>query len=182
MIDLRPFEDMAAFAVLSRLDHADQTEAELMRGAPMCGPALFADWRAVQGAHLISQVAISNGSPFAVFALANTGQAGVAQAALLARDHARYRLPLARLCVAIRAGMPAFAARHGIHRIEARSWAGHPTAPRLLASIGFCHECYMPGFGLTGRVAFDQYAWFSPDTFPDGPTYLSAAPTTCPTT
>lgn len=166
MIQLRPYEDQAAHAVLSRLDLNDQIEAELMRGAACTGLALFADWRAVQAARIVSHIALSNGQPFAVFALAHTGQAGVAQAALLARDHARWRIPLARLAVMIRGGMPPFAARHGIHRIEARSWAGHPTAPRLLTSLGFDHECDMPGFGLTGQAIFSQYAWLAPAQFP----------------
>lgn len=165
MIQLRPYEDQAAHAVLSRLDLNDQIEAELMRGAACTGLALFADWRAVQAARIISHVAHAHGQPFAVFALAHTGQAGVAQAALLARDHARWRAPLARLAVMIRHGMPEFSARHGIHRIEARSWAGHPTAAQLLAGLGFRHECDMPGFGLTGQVVFSQFAWINPALF-----------------
>jgi len=159
-----------AHAVLSRLDLADQTEAELARGAAMTGLALFADWRAVRAAHIVSQVAHANGQPFAIFALAHTGQAGVAQAALLARDHARWRMALARLVIMIRYGMPRFCQEHGIHRVEARSWAGHPTAHRLLAGIGFDHECDMPGFGAAGRATFAQYAWTSPaitDTTPN---------------
>lgn len=171
MIRLRPYDDQDAFAVLSRLDLNDQAEAELMRGAAATGLQLFAEWRAVQSARIISHVASAHGQPFAVFALAHTGQAGVAQAALLARDHARWRLPLARLAVLIRGGMPEFATRHGIHRIEARSWAGHPTAHRLLVSLGFDHETDMPGFGLTGRVTFAQYAWLAPAV------YLPADPT-----
>lgn len=181
MITLRPFDDLAAHAVLSRLDMADQTEAELMRGATCTGLALFADWRAVQAAHIVSQVAHAHGQPFAVFALANTGQAGVAQAALLARDHHRWRGPLARLAVLIRLNMPGYAARNGIHRIEARSWVGHPTADRLLSSIGFQQECAMPGFGATGQAWFRQYAWLCPSIYPPPPPAPNdPAPTTDP--
>lgn len=166
MLELRPYEDLAAVAVLRALDWHDQTEAELIRGAATTGLALFADWRAMLAAHVISQVAHWQGLPFAVFALANTGQAGVAQAALLARDHARHRRALAALGAMIRRHLPTEAEARGIHRIEARCWADHPTAARFLAAIGFAHECDMPGFGLTGRVTFRQFAWTCPTPSP----------------
>lgn len=162
MLVLRPFEDLAAAAVLRQLDPHDQIEAELVRGAAIPGLALYADWRAMLGAHVISQVAEWHAVPFAVFALANTGQRGVAQAALLARDHARHRRALAALGAMIRRHLPTEAEARGIHRIEARCWADHPTAARFLAAIGFTHECDMPGFGLTGRVTFRQFAWTCP--------------------
>jgi hypothetical protein len=62
----------------------------------------------------------------------------------------------------IRAEMPAFCARAGIHRIEARCWAGHPTAASLLAALGFTHEADMPGFGPGGAATYRQFAWISP--------------------
>lgn len=162
MLELRPYEDLAAVAVLRALDWHDQTEAELIRGAATTGLALFADWRAMLAAHVISQVAHWQGLPFAVFALANTGQAGVAQAALLARDHARHRRALGALGAAIRAALPAEAAARGIHRIEARCWANHPTASRFLTAIGFHLDCDMPGFGRSGAITFRQFAWTCP--------------------
>lgn len=165
MIAARPYDDLSAMAVLSRLDPHDLIEAELTRGAPTSHLALFAEWRSIEAIRLASFVAFTGPDqgekPFAVFALSNTGQAGVAQAALLARNHRAFRRPLAELAVAIRRQMPAFANHRGVHRIEARSWAGHPTAAGLLVALGFDHECYMAGFGSTGRVIFRQFAWIS---------------------
>lgn len=162
MIEVRPFEDLAAMAVFRHLDVNDQIEAELTRGAPAGALALFADWRAMQPHAVLSQTVAQNGQPFAVFLLSNTGHAGVAQAALLARDHRRWRPALLRLALAMRRGLPGFAADHGIHRIEARAWADHPTASRLLAALGFTHEADMPGFGITGAIIFRQFAWTAP--------------------
>lgn len=162
-IRVTAWDDLAGMAVFRHLDPHDQLEAELVRGQPSHALGLFADWRGMAPhavLNLILQTA--GGTPFAVLALSNTGQAGVAQGALLARDHGRFRLPLARAAIAIRDRMPAWCAEQGIHRIEARAWAGHPTAPRLLRAIGFAEECLMPGFGLTGTVAFRQFAWVAP--------------------
>lgn len=167
-IRVRPYDDLSAMAVLSALDAQDQIEAELTRGAPASALALFADWRQMEPLRVASHVALTaGGQPFAVFALANTGQAGVAQAALLARDHRRHRIDLARLAVLIRHAFPRLAAACGIHRIEARSWAGHPTAARLLAAMGFAHECDMTGFGQSGAITFRQFAWIAPAPAPD---------------
>lgn len=163
MIRLHPYDDLSAMAVIRQLDHHDQVEADLTRGAATPALALFAQWRSMQAIRIASHVATrADGTPFAVFALSNTGQAGVAQAALLARDHARFRRPLATLAAAIRAGMPGFAIDRGIHRIEARAWADHPTASALLTALGFDFETDMPGFGLSGTVTFRQFAWLSP--------------------
>lgn len=162
MIEARPFEDLAAMAVLSRLDVADQLEAELTRGASATALSLFADWRAMEAYRAASFIAFSRGRPFAMFALANTGQSGVASAALLACDHARHRRALAELALTIRNTMPDFCIERGIHRIEARAWADHPTASNLLIALGFHPECDMPGFGLTGQITFRQFAWISP--------------------
>ena len=159
MFEARPYNDHDAMAVFRQLDAMDMIECEIVRGSAATSLGLFADWRAMQPHRPLSYVAIRGGVPFAVFALSNTGQAGVAQAALLSRDHARYRRALAELCAAIRAHMPKLATEAGIHRIEARSWANHPTGGQLLLALGFAHECAMPGFGLTGTAQFSQYAW-----------------------
>jgi hypothetical protein len=167
MIEVRPYDDLTAMAVLQRLDAHDHMEAELVRGAPASHLALFADWRAMQAFRLASFVAITGpdrgARPFAVFALAHTGQAGVASAALLARDHAAFRRPLAEMALRIRTELPATCAASGIRRIEARSWAGHPTAAGLLTALGFEHETDMPGFGLSGTITFRQFAWLAPE-------------------
>lgn len=169
MIQLRPFDSLSAIAVFRQLDASDQLEAELMRGAATPALDLFADWRGAARGCLLNLVALTGGgTPFAVLALAHTGVYGVAEAALLARDHARFRRPLAELAVAIRARMPGWCLEQGVHRIEARSWAGHPTAARLLQSIGFDCEADLPGFGPGGRHHFRQFAWISPAvTAPD---------------
>lgn len=158
---LAPYEDLAAKAVLDRLDPFDQMECDLVRGGATTGLAIWADWRAMQPHRLASFVVHRGQTPFAVFGLSHTGQAGVAAAAMLARDHATFRLPLARLVVMIRQALPGFAADRGIHRIEARSWADHPGASRLLSGIGFAPECDMRGFGLTGDAVFRQWAWLA---------------------
>lgn len=166
MIRVRPFEDLAAMAVFHQLDIHDHMEAELVRGAPYTALGLFAEWRMAQAQGPLSLVATTGPAdrPFAVFCLGHSGQAGVAEAALLAADHRRNRMALARLAVAIRQRLPAFTAETGIRRIEARCWAGHPTAPRLLSGIGFSHEADMPGFGGDGRQTFSQFAWTQPAT------------------
>ena len=164
MIRVHPFEDLAAMAVFSRLDVHDHIEAELVRGAPYTALGLFAEWRMAQAQGPVSLVATTGPAarPFAVFALANTGQAGVAEGALLAADHSRHRVALARLAIEIRRRMPAFAAETGINRIEARCWAGHPSAARLLSCMGFAHEADLPRFGRAGDQTFRQFAWTRP--------------------
>lgn len=160
MIHADPYEDFAAMVVLSRLDVWDQREAELIRGAGVSHLALFADWRAVEPHRLLSLVLRTSegGVPFAVLGLSHTGQAGVAQAAMLSRDHRRFRRHIVQAARAIRAGMPDWCARQGVRRIEARAWAHHPTAGGFLTACGFRHEADMPGFGGTGAT-FAQYAW-----------------------
>jgi hypothetical protein len=167
MIQLRPYDDLSAMAVLQLLDVADLMEVQLVRGGVTGHLALFAEWRAVEPLRLASFVALTGaGTPFAVFGLSHTGQAGVGAAAMLARDHATWRLPLARLAVTIRRALPAYCAERGIHRIEARSWAQHPSASGLLRAMGFGYECAMPGFGPTGQAAFHQYARIFPACTP----------------
>lgn len=176
MIDLRPYDDMAAMAVLSRLDPHDHMEAELVRGAGATHLALFAEWRAMEAARAASFVATTHGRPFALLALANTGQAGVGAACLLACDHRRHRIALARLCVTVRRALPGWCAERGVHRIEARAWAAHPTAARLLTGMGFIHEADLPGFGADGQAWFRQFAWL----YPDHPVFAAAPPSPIP--
>lgn len=156
---LRPYDDLSAMAVLSALDAGDQREVELVRGRTTGHLALFADWRGVEAARVASYVALTaSGTPFAIFGLMNSGIAGVALAALLARDHRRYRRALGALALDIRRELPWFCQSLGIHRVEARSWFDHPTAAGLLRALGFCEECDMPGFGPAGRAIFTQFA------------------------
>lgn len=157
-VSVLPWDDMLALPVFRMLDHHDFMEADMIRGGQAHGVSLWADWRAGEAYRILSFVALAGQTPFAVFGLAHTGQAGVAGAALLARDHRRFRVPLARLCAMIRRQMPAEAARCGIRRIEARCWAGHPTAAPLLSSLGFTHECDMAGFGLSGGALYRQFS------------------------
>lgn len=166
MIHSRPYSDAAARAVLTRLDHADHFEAELVRGVATDGHALWADWRAVQGARLESVVFFTGthagAAPFAVGCLTHTGQAGVAAGAFLARDHQRYRRQIGEAAVLIRRGLEAFARDTGLRRIEARCWDGHPTAPDFLSLLGFDLDADMRGFGPRGDATFLQYAWVAP--------------------
>lgn len=166
MIELHPYSDHAAMQVLASLDPMDHIEAEMVRGASASHLALFADWRAMEGMRVVSLVLCETRSqgavPFAVLALSNTGQAGVAQAAFLSRSHMRFRRSLLAAGQRIRQEMPAFCAKHDIHRIEARSWADHPHAGRFLTFCGFHLEVKMPGFGASGAVAFNQFAWIFP--------------------
>ena len=160
MIVVRPFDSLSAIAVFRQLDTNDQLEAEIVRGAPVAALDLFADWRAASGACWFNHVIQTRaGASFAVLALAPTGQHGVAQAALLARNHHRFRRHIAALALRIRREMPVWSAQHGVNRIEARAWADHPSASRFLTAIGFQAECDMPGFGPGGTATFRQFAW-----------------------
>lgn len=159
MITLRPFDDFAAMTVIRSLDPFDQLEAEAVRGARSSHLAIWADWRSIEGARVASWVVHqATGDPVALIALANTGQSGVAQAAMLARDHRRFRRELVAVAREIRNQMPGFCNDWGIHRIEARAWAGHPRASAFLSLVGFHHETDMPGFGR-GKETFRQFAW-----------------------
>ena len=165
MSRVAPFDPVPAMAMFRALDPHDHMEAELVRGKTMLGAELWADWRAATAWQAISLMAYATPhatTPFAVFALGNTGQAGVAQAALLARDHTIHRLALARLALWIRTNLPVQARAHGIRRVEARAWAGHPTASGLLAKLGFTHEAEMPGFGPDGGQTYRQFALIIP--------------------
>lgn len=165
MILAAPYDDAPAFLILSRLDPWDWLEAEATRGQAVTHLQLFAEWRAMQAARLASWVVYDDQTrtcPFALVALCHTGQRGVAGAAMLARDHRRFRRPLVELARLIRTEMPGWARDAGVTRIEARAWAGHPRASAFLALTGFAHECDMPGFGPAGDACFRQFAWTDP--------------------
>lgn len=158
--------DLAAFEVFKHLDPHDHREAEMARGIAQTHLSLFADWRAVLGqmvfARVISERRTGAEHPFAVLGLTYTGLAGVAEAAFLARDHARYHRQVAAAALLIRAQLPTVAPALGIHRIEARCWAGHPTAATFLKHIGFSHEVDQRGFGTSGAETFRLFAWVAP--------------------
>jgi hypothetical protein len=170
MIDPRPYSDDAALAVLNRLDPSDHLEAEIVRGTAASGYAIWADWRASQGIRVDSRVFFTGPErgavPFAVGCLTHTGQAGVAGAAFLARDHRAFRRPIAVAAQMIRQHLPGLCAEMGVHRIEARCWAGHPTAPQFLALMGFARDAAMPGFGWDGAQTFLQFSWVAPAARP----------------
>jgi hypothetical protein len=157
-IGIQPYDDHGAMVVFSDLDAYDLMEAHLVRGSAMSHLGLFGDWRSMRPAWIESHVLTTRGRPFAVLAIANTGQAGVAQAAFLARNHAKFRRAIAEAAVIMRSDLPILMEDRGIHRIEARCWTGHPTAARFLAAIGFDLECFMTGFGPDGRAGFIQFA------------------------
>lgn len=169
----RDYDLGLSMKVFDFLDHNDLAEAAVTRGMAGSLVALTArhfaiDWHNANAFRLMSLVACHKRQmgaelPFAVFGVSVTGQAGVAQVALLAKAHFRFRRELAELAVLIRRGLPEFAAERGLHRIEARSWAAHPTGGGFLRAIGFEHECTMPGFGADGMEQFEQYARHFPD-------------------
>lgn len=161
MILVDEYDDLAAMAVLRNIDPCDRLEAQAVRGEVVTHLSLFGDWRAARSLHVLSLVIRDQRSheAIALLALANTGQHGVASAALVARNHQRYRRQLAALARVIRSDMPGFARKAGIFRIEARAWASHPRASKFLQLVGFTHECVMPGFGRDGSEQFVQFAW-----------------------
>lgn len=171
MIDLRPYTDLGAWSVFQLLDGHDYREAEAIRGAGCSNLGLFADWRQLEGARFLSHVVYARRGTtriaFAVLGLCHTGQAGVAQAAMLAKQHKLFRRELAELGAAIRDGLPEYCRAAGVRRIEARAWAGHPTAARFLEAVGFTHEARMPGFGGDGAAEFHQFAYTPPRSRPD---------------
>lgn len=164
MIYTKAYDDHAAMTVLSNLDGQDLSEAMLVRGSPVTHLSLFADWRAMNPVRCLTWIVCrqATDTPFAVVALANTGQAGVAGAALLARNHRTFRRELVATARVIRDNLPDIAVEFGIRRIEARCWSEHPTAARFLMACGFRHEADMPGFGAAGGVVFQQFAWIIP--------------------
>lgn len=164
MIATQPYSDLPAMTVLSRLDPYDLMEAEAIRGEAVTHLSLFADWRAMQALCLASWVVYTDPScdpPFALVAVCRTGLRGVAVAAMLARDHRRFRRELVQLARLIRTEMPIWCAEAGVARVEARAWARHPRAAAFLTRVGFTHETDMPGFGRDGTETFRQFAWWA---------------------
>lgn len=162
---LVPWSDDLGRIVFDDLDLHDFREAGVVRGEAVRSMTIWADWRSVRSLRIVDVIAVSRpvhgARPFAVFAIANTGIAGVAEASLLTRAVPTWGREIARLAVHLRRAMPAFCADLGIHRIEARSWAGHPTGGRLLEACGLRLEARLSGFGASGQETFDQHAWTS---------------------
>lgn len=163
-IRLMPWKDAPAAAVFRSLDPHDWIEAQIARGGDPSWMMRFADWREARQSWLASHVlATHGGTPFAVLAVTATAQAGVAEAAFLARDHWRFRHEIACAGVLFRQRLPGWAREHGLHRIEARAWEGHPSAPRFLQALGFRLEARLRGFGVGGNQAFLQFAFITDD-------------------
>lgn len=167
----RPWRDLSltelaprnALTVLEDLDPHDEIEAGLAMGwqHDLVG-SILADMLLSRRAGGVIQIAWSHlgaggAAPFAILGVAPALAPGVGVAALLARPHHRWRGALRSLAFALRADLPTWAAAHGFHRLEARSWTGHPSAARLLSAIGFAREARMPGFAA-GVADFDLYA------------------------
>lgn len=162
MIEIGAYADTPAMEVFRNLDPSDWAEAQLVRGVTTDHLTLWCDWRAAQAGAVLSMLMRSTrlgGRPFAVMALAHTGVAGVAQAAMLARSHARYAPELAAVARRVRRKMPGFCRDAGINRVEARCWADHPSAAQFLRICGFSLEATLAGFGGASPVHFHQFAW-----------------------
>jgi len=165
-VTLHPFHHVAATEVFRGLDPWDEAEAEVALGVALPPERMAEAWGQLADLSFYQAIAAWRGQPFAVFSLSSAGMAGNASAALMARDHRRFRRPLAELALRIRAEMPGFAASLNINRIEARSWAPHPSAPRILKALGFVPECDVPGLGADGLSTFRQWAWLAPHCRP----------------
>jgi len=165
MIALHPYNDHAAAAIFAQLDPFDQIEANVIQGEIVSHLAMFAQWRAMRPTWIAGHILATDGAPnladqaFAVMALGNTGQCGVAQGAFLSRNHTKFKKPLVAAARAMAINIPLLCEQHGIHRIEARCYAGHPTASTFLQLIGFQHETDMPGFGSDGSATFRQFSF-----------------------
>lgn len=159
MINICHWDDTNAMRVFSDLDPNDQLEAALWRGDGAAPLAVFADWRVAGGGG--SMIARYGVIPFAVMALTPLGPKGVASAALLARDHRCWRRALVALVRVFQDELPRHFASLGLTRVECRSWAGHPTAARLIEAVGFRREADLRGFG-GGALTFTQFAWTAP--------------------
>lgn len=163
-----PYTDPRALEVFTGLDADDLAETSQYLGQPMDRMGLFALWRAGEGSALrlgsfvLSARDQSGIRPVAVLSVSMSGIAGVGEAALVARDHGENRRALVAIARHVREALPDFARDHNLRRIEARSWAGHPTASRFLEAIGFKCECDMQGFGPDGTATFRLFAWVAP--------------------
>ncbi len=160
-VTLEPFTPEAALQVLTKLDEMDQFEAQLMRGDEADSYELLAGWMALRQQGAACFVGVVDGQPIAVMAIVPGVTPGLGHAAMLACDHKQWKRGLVALVRLIRDGFPAQARVMGLHRIEARSWAGHPTAPSLLRAIGFELEAHMVGLGQSGEVNLKQWVWLA---------------------
>jgi hypothetical protein len=162
MVNLRPYAPDLAAHVFEHLDPFDRLEAEAVRGGPQHYLGLFGDWHAVARSHIVSVVLTRDAPrgeiPFAVAGLANSGVAGVAEAAFLAANHRRHRFAIARAAVRWRPTFQELCRDSGISRVEARAWSKHPNAPHFLRHMGFMRECALPGVGRGGAETFHLYA------------------------
>lgn len=160
---LDAWSDTGAMAVFNDLDLQDFREAEVVRGTKVSSMALWSDWRSIRSARIFDVVAYSSPAtgrhPFAILSVVNSGVAGVAEAALVTRDVSRWGGQVARLASGLRRVFPDECRRVGIHRVEARSWCGHPSGGRLLTACGLPFEARLTGFGADGTATFDQHAW-----------------------
>lgn len=163
LANLEPFNPADALSVFSDLDENDMLEAQLTRGDAADPYDLLAGWMALEAQGAVCFIGDIDlpyeGPPIAVLALAPGSTPGLGHAAMLARDHKKWKRALVPLVRIIRDRLPAVAATMGFHRIEARSWAGHPTAATLLRATGFELEARMTGFGQSGEINFNQWAW-----------------------
>lgn len=150
--------------VLGALDAADAAEAALVGYSVQADPrplALDLLAGADRGGTVLVAVDGPTGARFAVLGLSPAFvDGGVATCGLLARDHRRWRREIARLCGALRHALPEFAAARGLRRLEARSWAAHPTGRTLLAALGFGREAILPGYGAGGE-AFELWSFIT---------------------
>ncbi|SDW15693.1 hypothetical protein SAMN05444336_101269 [Albimonas donghaensis] len=161
-LSMEPLAPAPALAVLTDLDAHDRMEAAFTLGSHFdagdalrqlicqeaAGGLFFTVWRhAPEGGAL----------PFALVGFSPVYMPGCFAGALLARDHRRWRRPLAQLAAAMRADLPAWAQARGVARIEARCWSSHPTAPALLTAIGFAREATVPRF-IDDPAPLQQFA------------------------
>lgn len=162
MVTMRPYAPELAAQVFERLDPYDRLEAEAVRGGPQHYLGLFGDWHAVARSHIASVVLTRmtprGEVPFAVAGMADTGTAGVAEAAFLAASHARHKWAIGRAAVLWRPTFHHLCREGGIARVEARCWSGHPNAPQFLRHMGFRFECDLPGIGRGGAETFQLWA------------------------
>ncbi|MEO0859221.1 MAG: hypothetical protein AAFY65_01310 [Pseudomonadota bacterium] len=162
---LVPWSDQAALEVFSDLDPHDWNEARIVTGAEPTSLSLWADWRAGRVHRYYDFVVLSAPSrgaqPFAVLGVSAGGATNVAQAALLTRVVKDWRRDIAKLAIGLRDAFELWAELDGLHRIEARSWAGHPTGGDLLKACGLSWEASLSGFGADGEERFEQHAWAS---------------------
>lgn len=155
--------------LLGALDQMDAQELALGGwGSPLPIERMTDTWLAEAEAGGLAMTASDQktGEVFAMFGMTRPFAGGVVQGGFLARDHAEWRRPIARLASILRDEIPLHARERGVQRIEARSWADHPTAPQLLRHLRFEHEAELPAYGI-GGVAFRQWRLITPKEDPD---------------